>query len=69
MLLAFRMHTYSKDLLPHLIDALKIVMLCSWSTDSIRAVATFLASTVSKGIVLNCYKVKMIYILNFDFRK
>lgn len=66
MLLAFRMHTYSKDLLPHLIDALKIVMLCSWSTDSIRAVATFLASTVSKGIVLNCYKVKMIYILNFD---
>ncbi|KAI9318572.1 hypothetical protein BX666DRAFT_1855381 [Dichotomocladium elegans] len=49
MLLAFRMNIYSKSLAPHVINALKIVTLCSWNTESIRIIATFLASTVSPG--------------------
>lgn len=49
VLLAFRMNIYAKELVPHLIDALKVIMLTSWTTESIRSVATFLASTVSKG--------------------
>ncbi|KAL9550165.1 hypothetical protein PS6_005689 [Mucor atramentarius] len=48
ILLAFRMNIYAKELVPHLIDALKAIMLSNWTTESIRAVATFLASTVSK---------------------
>ncbi|GAN06509.1 beige/BEACH domain-containing protein [Mucor ambiguus] len=48
VLLAFRMNIYAKELVPHLIDALKAIMLSNWTTESIRAVATFLASTVSK---------------------
>jgi hypothetical protein len=50
VLLAFRMNIYAKELIPHLVDSLKAIMLSNWSTESIRAVATFLASTVSKGI-------------------
>lgn len=49
MLLAFRMHIYSKALTPYVVNALKTVTLCNWSTESIRAIATFLASTVSHG--------------------
>ncbi|KAI9353980.1 hypothetical protein BD770DRAFT_325445 [Pilaira anomala] len=49
VLLAFRMNIYAKELIPHLIDSLKAIMLSNWNTESIRAVATFLASTVSKG--------------------
>lgn len=43
------MNIYAKELIPHLIDSLKAIMLSNWNTESIRAVATFLASTVSKG--------------------
>ncbi|KAI9493852.1 hypothetical protein BDB00DRAFT_938645 [Zychaea mexicana] len=50
MLLAFRMHIYSKELTPEVVTALKTVTLCSWNTESIRAIATFLASTVSKDV-------------------
>ncbi|KAI7889529.1 uncharacterized protein EV154DRAFT_423778, partial [Mucor mucedo] len=49
VLLAFRMNIYAKELIPHLVDSLKAIMLSNWNTESIRAVATFLASTVSKG--------------------
>lgn len=49
VLLAFRMNIYAKELIPHLVNSLKAIMLSNWSTESIRAVATFLASTVSKG--------------------
>ncbi|CEP07883.1 hypothetical protein [Parasitella parasitica] len=49
VLLAFRMNIYAKELVPSLIDSLKAIMLSNWSTESIRAVATFLASTVSKA--------------------
>ncbi|KAI8082152.1 hypothetical protein BDF21DRAFT_338329, partial [Thamnidium elegans] len=52
VLLAFRMNIYAKELIPHLVDSLKAIMLSNWNTESIRAVATFLASTVSKGIFL-----------------
>lgn len=49
VLLAFRMNIYAKELVPYLIDSLKAIMLSNWTTESIRAVATFLASTVSKA--------------------
>ncbi|KAL0082182.1 hypothetical protein J3Q64DRAFT_1634350, partial [Phycomyces blakesleeanus] len=49
MLLSFRMNIYAKELIPYVVEALKAVMLSSWNTENIRAVATFLASTVSKG--------------------
>lgn len=49
VLLAFRMNIYAKELIPHLVNSLKAIMLSNWNTESIRAVATFLASTVSKG--------------------
>ena len=49
MLLAFRMNIYSTTLTSEVVAALKTVTLCSWNTESIRAIATFLASTVSKG--------------------
>ncbi|KAG0176918.1 hypothetical protein DFQ29_005470 [Apophysomyces sp. BC1021] len=49
MLLALRMNIYSKEIIPHVIEALKAVMLSNWNTENIRAVATFLASTVSKA--------------------
>ncbi|KAI8385018.1 uncharacterized protein BYT42DRAFT_492972 [Radiomyces spectabilis] len=49
MLLAFRMNIYAKELVPTVIHALKIVMMNNWNTENIRAVATFLASTVSQG--------------------
>ncbi|KAG1474371.1 hypothetical protein G6F56_000395 [Rhizopus delemar] len=45
-LLAFRMNTYSKELAALALDALKAVMLSNWDIEGIRAVATFLASTV-----------------------
>jgi hypothetical protein len=51
MLLAFRMNIYAKELIPHLVNSLKAIMLNNWNTESIRAVATFLASTVSKGTI------------------
>ncbi|KAI8149643.1 hypothetical protein BJV82DRAFT_504949 [Fennellomyces sp. T-0311] len=51
MLLAFRMHIYSKSLTADVVAALKAVTICSWNTESIRAIATFLASTVSRGSV------------------
>lgn len=57
MLLAFRMHIYSKDLTPYVVSALKTVTLCNWSTESIRAIATFLASTISQGESLFCFQV------------
>ncbi|KAI7902409.1 uncharacterized protein BX663DRAFT_435824, partial [Cokeromyces recurvatus] len=49
VLLAFRMNIYAKELTPYFVRSLKAIMLSNWSTDSIRAVATFLASTVSIG--------------------
>ncbi|KAI9471032.1 MAG: hypothetical protein EXX96DRAFT_375724 [Benjaminiella poitrasii] len=49
VLLAFKMNVYSKELIPHLVTSLKVIMLSDWNTDSIRAVATFLASTLPKG--------------------
>ncbi|KAF7722919.1 hypothetical protein EC973_002599 [Apophysomyces ossiformis] len=49
MLLALRMNVYSKQIIPYVINALKVVMLSNWNTENIRAVATFLASTVSKA--------------------
>ncbi|KAI7848519.1 hypothetical protein BDC45DRAFT_547182 [Circinella umbellata] len=49
MLLAFRMNIYSTTLTSEVVTALKTVTLSSWNTESIRAIATFLASTVSKG--------------------
>ncbi|KAI8380253.1 hypothetical protein BD560DRAFT_324131, partial [Blakeslea trispora] len=56
VLLALRMNVYAKELIPHLVNSLKAIMLSNWTTESIRAVATFLASTVSKGInQYNCY--------------
>lgn len=45
------MNIYAKELIPHLVDSLKAIMLSNWNTESIRAVATFLASTVSKGSI------------------
>ncbi|ORE05463.1 hypothetical protein BCV72DRAFT_250593 [Rhizopus microsporus var. microsporus] len=49
LLLAFRMNIYSKELVPYVVKALKAVMLSNWDTEGIRAIATFLASTVSQG--------------------
>ncbi|ORZ26123.1 hypothetical protein BCR42DRAFT_458128 [Absidia repens] len=49
MLLAFRMNIYAKELIPYVVSALKAVVLSSWTTESIRAVATFLASTAPNG--------------------
>ncbi|EIE91401.1 hypothetical protein RO3G_16112 [Rhizopus delemar RA 99-880] len=49
LLLAFRMSIYAKELVPHVVHALKAVMLSNWDTEGIRAVATFLASTVAQG--------------------
>lgn len=43
------MNTYSKELAALALDALKAVMLSNWDTEGIRAVATFLASTVPQG--------------------
>ncbi|KAI9289228.1 hypothetical protein BC943DRAFT_300701 [Umbelopsis sp. AD052] len=44
MLLAFRLSVYSKELVPSAVAALRVAMMNNWTTDSIRAVATFLAS-------------------------
>lgn len=44
MLLAFRLNVYSKELVPSAVAALRVAMMNNWTTDSIRAVATFLAS-------------------------
>lgn len=49
----FRMNTYAKELAVCALNALKAVMLSNWDTEGIRAIATFLASTVSQG---NIYK-------------
>lgn len=49
MLLAFRMNIYAKELIPNVVSALKAVTKSSWTTESIRAVATFLASTAPNG--------------------
>ncbi|KAI8342553.1 hypothetical protein BC941DRAFT_459196 [Chlamydoabsidia padenii] len=49
MLLAFRMNIYAKELIPNVVNALKAVTKSSWTTESIRAVATFLASTAPNG--------------------
>jgi hypothetical protein len=46
MLLAFRLSVYSKELVPSAVAALRVAMLNNWTTDSIRAVATFLASSL-----------------------
>jgi hypothetical protein len=43
------MSIYSKELVPYVVKALKAVMLSNWDTEGIRAIATFLASTVSQG--------------------
>jgi hypothetical protein len=43
------MNIYAKELIPHVINSLKVAVLAYWNTDSIRAIATFLASTVYKG--------------------
>ncbi|KAG1351442.1 hypothetical protein G6F62_002976 [Rhizopus arrhizus] len=43
------MSIYAKELVPHVVHALKAVMLSNWDTEGIRAVATFLASTVAQG--------------------
>ncbi|KAI8092541.1 uncharacterized protein BX664DRAFT_260002 [Halteromyces radiatus] len=50
MLLAFRMNIYAKELIPNVVKALKAVVLSSWTTESIRAIATFLASTAPNGM-------------------
>ncbi|ORX58974.1 hypothetical protein DM01DRAFT_1301754 [Hesseltinella vesiculosa] len=47
MLLAFRMNIYAKELIPQVVQALKSVTLVNWTTESIRALATFVASTAS----------------------
>ncbi|KAI8062664.1 hypothetical protein BC940DRAFT_244085, partial [Gongronella butleri] len=47
MLLAFRMNIYAKELIPHVVQALKAITLVNWTTESIRALATFVASTAS----------------------
>ncbi|KAI9273684.1 hypothetical protein BY458DRAFT_533167 [Sporodiniella umbellata] len=52
-LLALRMNTYSTELGPYTLDALKAIMLINWDTEGIRAVATFLASTVSQ-VYIKC---------------
>lgn len=49
LLLALRMHTYAKDLIPDLMNALKVIALRNWNTEGIRTIATFLASTVPKS--------------------
>ncbi|RCI07112.1 hypothetical protein CU098_000831 [Rhizopus stolonifer] len=49
LLLAFRMNIYAKELVSDVVHALKAVMLSNWDTEGIRAVATFLASTVAQG--------------------
>ncbi|KAJ2958896.1 hypothetical protein NQZ79_g5615 [Umbelopsis isabellina] len=49
MLLAFRLSVYSKELVSSAVAALRVAMLSNWTTDSIRAVATFLASSLPDG--------------------
>ncbi|KAI9243796.1 hypothetical protein BY458DRAFT_448092 [Sporodiniella umbellata] len=51
LLLAFRMNIYAKELVSYVVHALKAVMLSNWDTEGIKAVATFLASTVAQGNV------------------
>jgi hypothetical protein len=43
------MNIYAKELIPNVVNALKAVTKSSWTTESIRAVATFLASTAPNG--------------------
>lgn len=49
MLLAFRMNIYAKELITDVVTTFKTIVLCNWTTESIRAIATFLASTAPKG--------------------
>jgi hypothetical protein len=53
MLLAFRMNIYAKELIPQVVGSLKAVVLSNWNTESIRTIATFLASTVSNSMFYN----------------
>ncbi|CAM0141774.1 unnamed protein product [Umbelopsis sp. WA50703] len=50
MLLAFRLSVYSKELVSSAVAALRVAMLSNWTTDSIRAVATFLASSLPDAV-------------------
>lgn len=49
MLLAFRMNIYTRELIPDAQAAFKVIAVNSWSTESIRAIATFIASTAPKS--------------------
>ncbi|RUS32592.1 hypothetical protein BC938DRAFT_475000 [Jimgerdemannia flammicorona] len=48
MLLALRVNVPPKELIPSFIAALRAATLANWSVETIRAIATFLASTMAK---------------------
>ncbi|OZJ02277.1 hypothetical protein BZG36_05064 [Bifiguratus adelaidae] len=48
MLFALRTNVYSTEVMPTFMSALRIILLSNWTTESIRAIATYLACILAK---------------------